>query len=104
MALPRRPAGPSLRDGTVSHLPQVRKIRMNRVAGPNVARASRFMAYESHASHFLRGGPHKIHRFRGVSCNFLHLFLHSIARMAHRPALYLWEAITTSFPSLAWPV
>ncbi len=42
------------------------------VAGPNVARASRFTAYESHASHILRSRPYIIHRFQGVSCNFLH--------------------------------
>jgi hypothetical protein len=42
------------------------------VAGRKVARASRFTAYRSHTSHILRFGPHKIHRFQGVSCSFLH--------------------------------
>src|SRR5262249_1251695 len=53
-------------------------VRLNPIQGvasPNVARASRFTAYESHASHILRGGPHKSHRSHGVSCSFLHDFL-----------------------------
>jgi hypothetical protein len=43
-------------------------------AGRNVARASRFTAYKSHASHIVRFGTHRIHRLAGVSCSFLHDF------------------------------
>jgi hypothetical protein len=45
---------------------------IQQVAGRKIARASRFTAYKSHTSYILRGGPHRIHRFQGVSCSFLH--------------------------------
>jgi hypothetical protein len=66
------------------------------VTGPNIARASRFTAYESHASHILHSGPYKIHRFQGISCSFLHSSLRQLYSLElgweHSPQPFLNKA------------
>ena len=56
------------------------------VASPKTARASRFTAYESHASHILHGRTHKFHVFQGISCSFLQACV-SVRRIAFLTAV-----------------